>query len=221
MRRDNLGIARKPLLTRLVVVLCLSAALPGVVQCATAGEAVATRMRERVATLRSEGRYGEAAAVADSLLTHCERDPGCGADDTATARGLRATVRYIAELPPTARRDLARADSLEQFARSARDAGDHGRAVGAARDALAIRRDLFGDRHVETIGTMVFIGEALYGEDDVEAAVEATEEAAALAAASLEFDHRRLGTMAGCGGGARCGPARRSAGRQRECQSQG
>jgi CHAT domain-containing protein/Flp pilus assembly protein TadD len=114
-----------------------------------------------------------------------------GAEDWRVddARRELANVDVLAGLSPDQRRSLAEAGASYQQAVRAYEQGRREQAVAAARRSLALREAVLGERHHDSVLSLVILAVALQARGDLRAARDLHERALALRAATLGERH--------------------------------
>lgn len=152
---------------------------------AASGE-ISERLENRIRELRVAGRYADAIAPADSLLALLEADPAAPPYRVADARIEAETVRLAASLSEEDRRELARADSMDEYATGL---GDYQARLVVAERQLEIRRRILGDEHTDVAGSLEAVGQHSVWIDQAERAAACFKEALGIARAGLGEEH--------------------------------
>jgi len=141
---------------------------------------------EEVWALRFEGRYEEAASVADTLAAVRESDPVMPAHEIESARWLARTMHAAAALSAAEQRELARTDSLMGYLENM---ADHEAGVVLATQHLEIRRRLLGAEHPSLSWSLSALAQHFSDSGDVAGAIRCREEAVQISLASWGDAH--------------------------------
>ena len=132
----------------------------------------ADALMTRIWELRMEGSYAEATVLARELLEHLKASEDAAPYEVTTAEVLLETVEFAAALAPADQAELATADSLLQALEESHAAREYDLMLRQSERAMAVRARILGDGHVETADAVEYLGLALQGKQDTEAAIE-------------------------------------------------
>lgn len=123
----------------------------------SAEEDAAFVLHTRISELRRQGNYTEASRLSSDYLTACSDLFGADAWQTRDAQELRATLERVSNMSSDAQQQLGRADSVSVQYRELLGRMRFHQAMDQARSQLAIRQQILGGKHRETVDASSWI----------------------------------------------------------------
>jgi len=124
---------------------------PGTVYADVATLAEADSMLDNIEHLRIQGKYSEAAELANQRLVLVAGDPQLQPWRIRDAEILTKSLGAIANLPAALKRDLASADSLQNVLNEVANAMQCERGVEVAQRQFEIRERILGPKHPDLV----------------------------------------------------------------------